>query len=277
MRHRPSAAAPLAVGLASAALVAAAALPAAAATGTASLSVLHGVPDLTVDVREDGTRTLDDFTPGSLAGPLDLPAGTHTVAITAADAADASSPAIGPVDLALDAGASYTAVAHLDAAGSPTATLFPNDTSAVPAGQGRLTVRHVAAAPAVDVLAAGSPVITNLANPDEQTLTVPAGTVPVAVAATGTTEPVLGPTDLDVAEGVSTIVYAWGSLEGGTLQLAVQTIDGMHSAPGGVPSGELGLVADGPSPAVLWLGGVALVAALGAVLPATRRPAEQRR
>ncbi|NKY09395.1 DUF4397 domain-containing protein [Cellulomonas hominis] len=277
MRHRPSAAAPLAVGLASAALVAAAALPAAAATGTASLSVLHGVPDLTVDVWVDGTRTLDDFTPGSLAGPLDLPAGTHTVAITAADAADASSPAIGPVDLALDAGASYTAVAHLDAAGSPTATLFPNDTSAVPAGQGRLTVRHVAAAPAVDVLAAGSPVITNLANPDEQTLTVPAGTVPVAVAATGTTEPVLGPTDLNVAEGVSTIVYAWGSLEGGTLQLAVQTIDGMHSAPGGVPSGELGLVADGPSPAVLWLGGVALVAALGAVLPATRRPAEQRR
>lgn len=277
MRHRPSAAAPLAVGLASAALVAAAALPAAAATGTASLSVLHGVPDLTVDVWVDGTRTLDDFTPGSLAGPLDLPAGTHTVAITAADAADASSPAIGPVDLALDAGASYTAVAHLDAAGSPTATLFPNDTSAVPAGQGRLTVRHVAAAPAVDVLAAGSPVITNLANPAEQTLTVPAGTVPVAVAATGTTEPVLGPTDLDVAEGVSTIVYAWGSLEGGTLQLAVQTIDGMHSAPGGVPSGELGLVADGPSPAVLWLGGVALVAALGAVLPATRRPAEQRR
>jgi hypothetical protein len=265
MRHRPSAAAPLAVGLASAALVAAAALPASAATGTASLSVLHGVPDLTVDVWVDGTRTLDDFTPGSLAGPLDLPAGTHTVAITAADAADASSPAIGPVDLALDAGASYTAVAHLDAAGSPTATLFPNDTSAVPAGQGRLTVRHVAAAPAVDVLAAGSPVITNLANPDEQTLTVPAGTVPVAVAATGTTEPVLGPTDLDVAEGVSTIVYAWGS------------IDGMHSAPGGVPSGELGLVADGPSPAVLWLGGVALVAALGAVLLATRRPAEQRR
>jgi hypothetical protein len=277
MRHRPSVTL-AAAGIGSALLVAAAALPASAATGgTASLAVLHGVPDLTVDVWVDGTRTLDDFTPGSLAGPLDLPAGTHTVAITAADAADASSPAIGPVDLALDAGASYTAVAHLDAAGSPTATLFPNDTSAVPAGQGRLTVRHVAAAPAVDVLAAGSPVITNLANPDEQTLTVPAGTVPVAVAATGTTEPVLGPTDLDVAEGVSTIVYAWGSLEGGTLQLAVQTIDGMHSAPGGVPSGELGLVAHGPSPAVLWLGGVALVAALGAVLLATRRPAEQRR
>ena len=46
--------------------------------------------------------TLDDFTPGTLAGPLELPAGTYTVAITAADAADASAPAIGPVDLPLN-------------------------------------------------------------------------------------------------------------------------------------------------------------------------------
>jgi len=116
--HRPSRIAT--VGVAAAALTLAAGIPAGAATGgTASLSVLHGVPDLTVDVWVDGTRTLDDFTPGSLAGPLDLPAGAHSVAITAADAADASSPAIGPVDLTLDAGTSYTAVAHLDAAGQP--------------------------------------------------------------------------------------------------------------------------------------------------------------
>jgi len=272
MRHRPSVTG-TAAGLAAAAVVVAAALPASAATaGTASLAVLHGVPDLTVDVWVDGERTLDDFTPGTLAGPLDLPAGTHTVVITAADAADVSQPAIGPVDLALDAGASYTAVAHLDAAGDPTATLFTNDTSAVPAGQGRLTVRHTAAAPAVDVLAGGSPVVTNLANPDEQSLTVPAGTVSAAVAATGTTDPVIGPTDLEIAEGASTIVYAWGSLEAGNLQLAVQTITGLHSAPGGVPSGELGLAADEPS-SLPWVAGAALVVLLAvaaAVRPATQ-------
>ncbi|TKR27054.1 DUF4397 domain-containing protein [Cellulomonas hominis] len=276
MQHRPFVTG--SAGVAAAALVAlATAMPATAATsGTASLSVLHGVPDLTVDVWVDGQRTLDDFTPGTLAGPLDLPAGAHTVAITAADAADASQPAIGPVDLTLDAGASYTAVAHLDAAGSPTATLFTNDLSEVPAGQGRLTVRHTAAAPAVDVLADGSPVVTNLSNPDEQTLTVPAGTVSAAVAATGTTDPVIGPTDLTVAEGADTIVYAWGSLEAGNLQLAVQTIDGLHSAPGGVPSGELGLADDGGSPAP-WIAAAALVGALGAVALTTRRTAAQRR
>ena len=150
---------------------------------------------------------------------------------------------IGPVDLPLAANGNYTAVAHLDASGNPTATLFTNDTATLAAGEGRLTVRHVAAAPAVDVLAAGSPVITNLANPGESVLTLPAGTVSASVAATGTTDPVIGPADVDVAEGTNTIVYAWGSLADDNLALAVQTIGGLHSNPGGVPAGNAGLVA----------------------------------
>lgn len=257
-------------GAAGLALAATAALPASAATsGNASLSVLHGVPGLTVDVWVNGERTLDDFTPGTLAGPLDLPPGTYSVAITAADAADASAPAIGPVDLPLKADTSYTAVAHLDAAGAPTATLFTNDTSTIAAGQGRLTVRHTAAAPAVDVLAGGTAVITNLSNPNEQKLDLPAGTVSAAVAATGTTTPVIGPADVAVTEGTSTIVYAWGSLEAGNLQLAVQTIDGLHSAPGGVPSGELGLASE--TSATSWAVAAALLALMGGVLVAARR------
>ena len=220
-----------------------AALPASAATGSsAKLSVLHGVPDLTVDVWVNGERTLDDFTPGTLAGPLDLPAGTYSVAITAADAADASSPAIGPVDLTLAAGGNYTAVAHLDASGDPTATLFTNDTKATTAGQGRLTVRHVAAAPGVDVLAGGQAVVSNLTNPNEQTLDLPAGTVSASVVATGTTEPaLLGPADVPVTEGALTVVYAWGSAEAGNLAVATQTVSGLHSDPAGVQAGQVGL------------------------------------
>ncbi|PFG36567.1 uncharacterized protein DUF4397 [Flavimobilis soli] len=153
---------------AAAALVTLGALPAQAADGDATLSVLHGVPDLTVDVWVDGELTLDDFKPGDLAGPLELPAGTYSVAITAADATDASDAAIGPVDLTLDSGKSYTAAAHLDADGNPTASLFTNDTSKTEAGEGRLTVRHVAAAPAVDVLAGGDAVISDLAAESDQ-------------------------------------------------------------------------------------------------------------
>ena len=234
-----------------------AAVPASAADG-AQLSVLHGVPDLTVDVYVDGKRTLNDFEPGSLAGPLDLPAGTYEVAITASDAEDDSDPAIGPIDLELAAGGNYTAVAHLEEGGDPTATLFENDTSNTAAGQGRLTVRHTAAAPAVDVLAGGDAVISDLSNPDEEVLNLDAGTVSASVAAAGTTDPVIGPADVAVKEGVNTIVYAWGSLEDDNLDLAVQTISGLHSGPGGVNAGEAGLAADGNS-LPLVAGGLLLV------------------
>ena len=113
----------LAIGAATALALSGLALPAQAAE-QAQLSVLHGVPELTVDVWVDGKRTLDDFEPGTLAGPLKLDAGTYSVAITAADADDDSDPAIGPVDLELESGGNYTAVAHLKENGDPTATLF---------------------------------------------------------------------------------------------------------------------------------------------------------
>jgi hypothetical protein len=229
-------------GAGAAAIAAAIALagPAHAAEGDAQLSVLHGVPGLTVDVWVNGDRTLDDFTPGTLAGPLALPAGAYELAITASNAADASAPVIGPVTVTLAANGNYTAVANLDAGGKPTANFFTNDVSQIAAGKGKLTVRHTAAAPAVDVLAGGAAVITNLANPGGQTLSLYPGTIPAAVAATGTTAPVIGPADVTVAEGTHTVVYAWGSLADKNLQLAVQTIGGLHSSPASVPGARDG-------------------------------------
>jgi len=236
---------------------------------TADLYVLHAVPDLTVDVWVNGEVLLEDFTPGTLTDPVDLPAGDYEVVITAADD-PITSPAIGPVTLTLAANTSYTAVAHLDASGAPTATLFTNDLSTIPAGQGKLTVRHTAAAPAVDILANGAAAFTNLSNPDEVSATLPVGTISAAVAATGTTDPVIGPADVTIQEGVNTIVYAWGSLEADNLALAVQTIGGLHSNPGGVQSGTAGLAAD-PNPATIGWTIAGLIALLAAASVATLR------
>lgn len=265
-----------AAGLVVGALVAlGSALPATAATqNTAQLSVLHAIPDTPVDVYVNGERTLDDFQPGTLAGPLSLPAGNYEVALTAPDAADASAPILGPATVSLAAGANYTAVAHLTESGEPGLNVFTNDISTTAPGQGRLTVRHVAAAPAVDVLAGGSPVISGLTNPNEQTLNLPAGTVSAAVALAGTTDPVLGPQDVAVQDGVLTILYAWGSAEDGNLAIAAQTITGLHSNPGGVPSGTAGYLAqrDGE---ILVAGaaliGLALVISAVSVTVAVRR------
>jgi hypothetical protein len=68
-------------------------------------------------------------------------------------------------------------------------------------------------------------------NPDQATLNLPVGTVSASVALAGTTDPVIGPADVAVQDGVLTIVYAWGSAEEGNLDLAVQTITVGHTAP----------------------------------------------
>lgn len=270
---RKTAAAGLAVGVIAALGLA---MPATASTSDAAqLSVLHGIPDTPVDVYVNGELTIDDFQPGTLTEEaLELPAGDYEVALTAPDATDASSPVLGPATLSLAAGTNYTAVAYLSEGGDASLKLFTNDTSETAAGEGRLTVRHVAAAPAVDILAGGSPVIEDLTNPNESTLNLPAGTVPAAVALAGTTDPVLE-ADVQIKDGTLTIVYAWGSAADENLALAVQEISGLHSNPGGVPSGTAGYLAQSDATmsliAIAGIGALAVAVAAGSAIAVRRR------
>lgn len=256
--------------------LAAVAISAFALTGVASaanVTVVHGVPDLTVDVYVNGEIALESFEFGTVTDPIELPAGDYEIEIRAAGEPADSEPALsGSATVAEDTNASI--VAHLDADGNPILSVFANDVSPIAAGESRVTVRHTAAAPAVDVLANDSVLIADLANPDEASADVAAGTYTVAVAAAGTTDPVLGPTDLTLTAGTSTIIYAVGSLEAGTLQLLAQEIPGLGTAPAGVPTGDSGLAATEGFPA--W--GIALlalagVAALGSTLVLVRRSA----
>ncbi|MFY1695316.1 MULTISPECIES: DUF4397 domain-containing protein [unclassified Solwaraspora] len=247
------------------------ATPAFAATS--DVSVVHGIPGTPVDVYVNGERTLENFQPGDVAGPLELPEGSYDLALTrpGEPVADAILTAD---DAAVPGGANISIVAHLGADGAPTITPFVNDVSATDAGQARLIVRHTAAAPGVDVRAGGEPVFRNLTNPNEESADLPAGTVAADVVLTGTDTVVLGPTDLNLNEGTATIVYAIGSAEEETLNVVAQTISGLHSAPDGVPSGTGGLADTGSNTAVWTLAalvGVLLLA--GGGLFAVRRRA----
>ena len=98
-------------------LVPLAAIPAAAAPGDAQLSVLHGIPGVTVDVYVDGAEAIPDFEFETLVGPLTLPAGTYDVGIYA----DGEGPGDSPIlsgDITLPPGGNVTAVANLDAGGT---------------------------------------------------------------------------------------------------------------------------------------------------------------
>lgn len=241
-----------------------AAAPAYAADAT--VSVLHAIPEGSgadvVDVYAGDAMLIDNFTPGSLE-TLTVPEGTYDLAVFA----DGEGPGNGTAVLEaagveVPAGANATVTANLDAEGNPALNVYVNDTSEVAAGESRLTVRHIAAAPAVDVRADGAVIIENLVNPDEAIVAVPAGTYSADVVLAGTDTVALGPADLTLDEGTNTIVYAWGSAEAGNLALATQVIDGLDGAPTGVAAGGGSTAATGALP--VWTAGLMALGALGA-------------
>ena len=205
----------------------------------AMVSVFHGIPGMTVDVYANGDELIGDFKPGTVTDPQSLDAGTYDIQIFEAGQDPAGTPAL-EKKIEVPEGANATVAAHLSADGEPELTAFTNDVSQVDAGKARLTVRHVAAAPAVDVRAGGQPVFSDLTNPKEDTAEVDAGTLNTDVVLAGTDTVAIGPADLKLGEGTSAIVYAWGSADDKNLALATQTLSGMASSPRGVPAGGSG-------------------------------------
>jgi hypothetical protein len=243
------------------------------AAGTAMVSILHAVPNTPVDVCANGKPLLTNFQPGTLTDPQNLPSGSYDLKLTAANSGCDAAAVLEAKGVNVPAGANITVVAHLSESGAPQLTPYVNDVSSVPAGKARLTVRHDAAAPAVDVRAGGKAVITNLTNPNEKSLVTDAGTVSADVVLAGTTTVAIGPADVTLKEGTATIVYAIGSAEDKTLGLVVQTISGLHSSPGGVPAGTGGLKHDGVPSWLVLTSGLGLLLAVGGaarVAPARR-------
>jgi hypothetical protein len=253
----------------------AAAAPSADAEDKAMVSVFHGVPGLTVDVYANGNELLGDFKPGTVTDPQALDAGTYDIAIFPAGQGPGGTPAI-QKEIKVPAGANATIAAHLSADGKPQLTAFVNDVAKLDAGKSRLTVRHVAAAPAVDVRAGGQPVFTGLQNPNQDTAVVDAGTVNADVVLAGTDTVAIGPADLDLKEGTSNVVYAWGSAEDKNLALKTQTFSGMESTPSAVGAGGSGAAAATNSSGqwLAWAAAAGAVTVTGVLV--TRRVAGRR-
>jgi len=261
------------LSLAAGSAVTAAAVPARAATGDASVTIVHGIPNTPVDVYANSKKILSDFTFKTVTGPLSLPAGSYTIDVRKAGSSASSTPVLAATEQ-VPAGANLTIVADLTAAGQPALTAFANDTSAVGDGKGRLVVRHTAAAPAVDVYAGTSKVISGLTNGQQQALTVPSGSVSAKVTLAGQTAAVLGPVSVPVTAGMGTVVYAIGSASGKTLTAVTQQYP-LGGMPSGAQAGSGGLGADPATPAwpfaMAVAGGLALAAGGATALIRRRR------
>ncbi len=212
------------------------AAPAMAQSG-ATITLIHGIPDADVDVVVDGEVVFENYKFGEMQDLSALAGATLTgltVVLTGTDTA-----VIGPIDFDVPASGNYTVIANLDASGTPALNAYANDTSAIEAGNGRLTVRHDAAAPVVDVKADGAVAFSNLSNPNEASADLPAATYSVEVVPTGADEPVvIGPADIAVKDGESLIVYAVGSLDDESLTVLTQSITNLGAAPASVQTGN---------------------------------------
>ncbi len=239
--------------LAAAALIAAAAFsaatlaPSAEATWgknrNASLTLVHGIPgdslgatrDLPVQVRVyrlfDRTQVFNDVTYGTVAGPLSVRPGLYRIQVRVNGTS---------IQLTqwtyVSPGENVSAVAYLTDSGrlsnpngkpAPKLGVFTNNVSNPGAGKARVIVRHLADAPAVDVLAGGGTLIDGLSNPNAASAVVPAGTYPIQVVADADNSiSAFGPADLTFGAGTTTVVYAVGSFFDGSFAPLLQTFPG---------------------------------------------------
>jgi len=203
------------IGIAVAAALAVTAVGGAVAYagGMATLNVVHGVPGLNVNVCVNGNDAIPDFKPGDVKTGVKLPAGSYDLKIVKSTDTCADTAVLEADNVMLGAGKNYTVVANLNAGGNPNLKLFTNAIATTAAGKSRLTIRHTAEAPAVNVRVNGSVLIGGTAFTwgKSKTVVVPQGTYDAKVTLPGQTAAVIGPATLKLKSGFAYQVYAWGS------------------------------------------------------------------
>jgi hypothetical protein len=237
--------------LASTAVVATGGLSTAGAeesAGSSRIWITHGLPlddaGTVVDVFAGpagagpaaAAPLIDDFRFGATVGPVELPAASYTVSVAAPSADDdgtlAPSEVVFSQDVTVPSGRTLSAVASLSATGQPVIAVFSDDLA--PTGEdGRISVRHAAAAPPVQ-LDATEPTApwtwlgfwAPLANGQQLDLVLSAGAYDLLLSVYDPVDPVpfRSVDDFPVAGATLTRVYAVGDPAAGTFQFLVTTV-----------------------------------------------------
>jgi len=189
--------------------------------GDACLNVIHASPDApAVDVYVDGAKALADLAFGAASGWVALPAGEHTVQVTATGA-DIETAVI-DADVTLEAGAAYEVAAIGLLAEIEPQVLQVNLSEIGDEDEPMARVRIIHAspdAPAVDVAVKGGDVLVeNLAFPDASDyLSVPAASYDLEIRPTGTTDVALDLPGVAFEAGMVYSIYAVGQAADDTL------------------------------------------------------------
>lgn len=238
------------------------ALAAPASAASARITLIHGIPGATVDVEVDGSAIISGFSFGDKVSLNSFSGTTLTnVTITSGGAV-----VIAAGDIALPGSGNYSIIAHLDASGTPKLSTFQNDVSKIAAAKGRVTARHAAAAPVVDILADGALLFGALSNGNQDKADVATATYALTVTAGGST--VLSG-NLGVNEGQARIVYVVGSGSAG-YSFLTESISGLGTSPTAVSSGNSPVNDGFPMGALAGLAAIALLGVAGGLRLARR-------
>ena len=205
---------------------------ATAAEAASRVFIIHGIPGVAVDVYASAAGsaipsvpTIPGFQPKQIVDVAGVGAGAYDIRIFVQGAnPQTATPVIAVLGAAIPDNVELSILAHLDGHGAPTATVYRNDNSAVQQGWARVSVRHAAEAPAVQLTAGGVPKLA-LTNPFFGDLEVPAGVnVPLQLQVPFTGAPITAPATLNFASGTRYFVYAIGSVAGGTFDFILQAV-----------------------------------------------------
>ncbi len=193
------------------------ATPARSAPPSASLSILNLASGNTkaaaVDVYANKTRMTRNLRTGNIRG-FRMSPGRYDFAVYERSR-EFGKPLLRLNNFVLRRNANVTLVIHADLSGELRTTTFRNGTPPNAMGFGRLTIRHVAVAPEVDVRIEDETLFINVANQNEVAGPLPNGPHAVQMVLTESGETLLSPREVLVDRPVNTIVYLWGSSEDG--------------------------------------------------------------
>ena len=196
----------------------------------AVFTIIHAIPATygadKVDIYSNGALIFNDATPGT-SKSFAIESGTQRIAIYADGVVPSSETAsiLSYRPVYLGHGKDVTFVAHLNSQEKPALTLYKNMDTEPGKKRSWLTVRHVAAAPAVDVKSDANTLFRAVTNGMERKTSLRLGTYPVSVVLAGTSTNALPPTNVEIKDNKNLIVYVWGSAAKSNLQYLTQTVN----------------------------------------------------
>lgn len=209
----------------------------AAGHALADVYVVHGIngtdlgladETLPVDIEVNGTCTELTGVPfRTISDPIPLEPGKYKIKVYLFD--ETAAPCHGPLAIVktvyIQFGENSALVAHLTEQGTPTLSKFVNDLRPTEEGGARVSVRHTAAAPPVDVslaLGENAVVLEDIRNGKQRAIEAEPAEWQVTIDPFG--EDSIGPIPVGLEADANTIVYAVGSLKNATLEPLVHVL-----------------------------------------------------